>query len=369
MAQTFACPECGAEVHPARIGPARQTRCGRCGTLIEVPFFPRTRRRRGRRKNWLVLAGWAGLSLVTLVVVAVAALRLRNALDQPTRSRSQGSQPALSRADVEARIVAIEAQEPRDPQAAVERASRLLEQLDETAMADLVERVRGLRSEARIRWVETLLSDARAAEEAEPARAVSLCETAIRVAANLPPGRSRKPIEAARALATAVVERAGVVLTPAHGRFVLGSPEVYNATFHPPLADALRRRGYVPPAANSPFPQLWNEHAPFRMTIEVSEEPGDYYLQSRNRTSHVTATFVLSREGKPLWQITLNGRTQVPLPNLRAFEDSRLAISNQHNPAVEHRFHQNAVNQLLDRLGLKLRDLPAPGEAGGSRPH
>lgn len=358
--QTFACPECAAEVHPGMIGPARQVRCVRCGTLLEVPFFPRARRQKTRRRSWLVPSTWTALSLIVLLVAGISAIRLRAALWRSTRERTQARVAGLSRAEVEAQIAGIEAQTPGDPESALGLASVLLEQLPESDMPELAERVRSLRTQARIQWVEKLLKDAHACLTAEPAHSVAVCETVIRVAANLPPGRSSEPIKEAQALAATVAENAGVVLDPAHGRFVLGSPQFYDATLHPRLAEALRSHGYVPLAAGSPFRDLWHKQAAYRMTIEVTEEQRDHYLQSPNRTSQVAATFSLLRDQAPVWSVPVSGRTQVPLPNLRAFEDSRLAISNKHSPDVEHRFHQNAVNQMLERLALKLRDLPRP---------
>ena len=165
--------------------------------------------------------------------------------------------------------------------------------------------------------------------------------------------------EDARALVADIAHRLGVLLEPVRGQFRLGSPAAYNADLHPLLANALREHGYITIPDDSPFHTLWVELAPCRMSANIVEKQDDVYQQSKNRITELDATFVLSEAGRTVWRVQLSASTEVPLPNLAAYEGTRLAFAAEQNPAVEQRFYQNAVTVLHEKLAQRLRDLPA----------
>src|SRR4051812_44015087 len=85
MEGTFACPECGAEIHLKGVSPGRLTRCGWCTSWVEVPFIPRAdqikRRRPASAKGfkavkrwWRRWPLWSRVSVVVLLAALAVAL-------------------------------------------------------------------------------------------------------------------------------------------------------------------------------------------------------------------------------------------------------------------------------------------------------
>ena len=67
-ALAFGCPECGRRIDLQRQSVGRRVRCGRCGTLVEVPFFPRQfGRKRSKRRQ---AGAWAAVGLVAVTICA-----------------------------------------------------------------------------------------------------------------------------------------------------------------------------------------------------------------------------------------------------------------------------------------------------------
>jgi hypothetical protein len=361
MEGAFACPECGTEVSATSMGPGRQVRCAECSTLLEVPFFVRSQtRRRGRRPKW---RGWAALA-ATLVIALVAALviahKVRSRANAELSARTTAARPGISRADAERRLAEAEALEATDPAEALARYPDLLAALTEAGgLADLHDRARAQQNRARARSAETDLEAARACAGTDPARSVSLCERAARTAAELPPGTRSGVPDAARALAGEIAGRIGVILEPVQGQFRLGSPQTYNADLHPRLAEVLRQRGYLPIAESSPFRDLSKEAAPFRLSVEVAEKQNEFYEQSKNRITQIDATVSLSGGSRLLWRVQMTARTQVPLPRIRLYEETRLAFAPVQKPEIERRYYENALDKLHEMLIQRLRDLPA----------
>jgi len=162
----------------------------------------------------------------------------------------------------------------------------------------------------------------------------------------------------ARGLLEAVVARDGVALSPVAGRFVVGSPAAYNAILDRLWSDSLRLRGYVPQPRQSPWRSLWDAKAPNRATVQVVETREDFYLQSRNRTTHVDATFELARSSRPSWTSRVAVGTRVPLPNLPAYLAGHLATAERRDPEVERRLHADALEAFVELAARALRGIP-----------
>jgi hypothetical protein len=362
MAQTFACPECGAVVAPARVGPGRRVRCGHCATLLEVPYFPRTRQRGRRSLRWRAWA-YAGAAGAVLVLAIVGIGQGWRALERSRREEAARQHQLITRAEAGARLAAIEATEASDPASAVQRYDALLEPVSANpALGDMTERIQSERDRARETAARADLAAARGALEASNAKsAVALCERVIQDVAALPPGRGGDLRAGALSIAATVASSRGVILEPVSGKFRLGSTSAYNADLRPVLASALEKRGYVPLAEGSPLRHVWNENALYRMSLNLTESQNEEYQQSRNRISEIDGRLAFTSGGAELWHAQLTARTQVPLPNIAVYEATRLALAPERNPAVELRFYRDARKSFHDKVAQRLRELPEHG--------
>jgi hypothetical protein len=362
MPRGFACPECGARIAPAKVGPGRQLRCGNCDTLVEVPFFPRARRR-GRPKKWQF---WARVGAAcALALFALAGLgQLVRTFQRASAVSEKVERPRLiTRDEAKTGLDAAERLEATAPTDSVKRYESLLERVRANPeLADLRDRIQSERDRARERSIAADLALAhQMVDSSDVASAVRLCERVVWSVAALPPGRGITAREEAISLADHVASTRGVLLEPVRGKFVLGSTASYDDELHPVMAAALEKQGYATLAHGSPFESLWEKHAPYRMLLQLTESQNEEYLQSRNRTSAIEGRAAFNHGSSEVWFFQVAAETRVPLPNIGAFEDTRLAFAPKRNPEVEQRFYQDARNSFRNKAVQRLRDLPPFG--------
>jgi hypothetical protein len=406
MAGVFACPECGSELELRGLSPGRQVRCGWCETWVEVPFIPRSpkaKRFRGKRKGpaWLPLA-WGAVALLAVVVVVAGGARLvrsrahaarEKALAELTASATAAeragrldqalteTEAALTLArDIDAggsaRVDALtrkrdglavreararlDAVAGADPDQAVGECLTLLARIRKRpALAELEEPVREALERASRRGVEADAAAARRAfEKGRPDEAFRLCERMAKMAENLPARPRRAAREEAEALVTGVVRKHGLVLSPARGQFTFGSPASYAAALRPLVTDRLKPHGYLPCPPSSDWCPLWDRLAPYQLDVEVAERQAGNYMESQNRISILQARVILSLRGATLWERTVGGRTVVPLPNIPAYQGSRMASGDRPSPAFERLLYDSAHAILTDQIARVLRSAP-----------
>lgn len=400
----FGCPECGRKIRLKERSAGRRTRCRNCGTLVEVPFFPRqVGRRRSRRRRW---RGWAALGVVVAValIVPVAAWQWwqasvrsdqAEAIDQALAdlesaeqagdlssaffeveaalaiARRSGIDPpggleplvarrdALARSDLAARLAALPS---RPPAEALETARLLADRVaTDPALEAMRDATNAAVAEAAGRWVDQLLSRAREAEQSgRPAEALALAEQ-LATGLNRPP---TTPVtthqDRVRSFVADLVARRGTRIEP-----IDLTPGPTSGPDANDLSEVLRlirerllRRGYLVVAPDSPLVELWSS-APFRFRARLVEQAGASYLQSPHQTTLIRADLALERSGQPLWNDYFEARTRVPLPGLSAMEASRLEISRQASPEVEHRLARDARADLIEKLQIKLNNVPS----------
>lgn len=407
MDGSFACPRCGSTVELSGLTPGREVRCGWCGIRVEVPFLPRVgsgwkrwrwRRRRPLWASWV--QGGLGLAVVLALVLGGNRLvqsRCRDAREKAMTELADSSRAAeatgqlgqalveieaalalareggpttvgrlgelrrrrdrLSRREAEARLGALAGAEPG--RAVGECLTLLARVRDDPTLAGLrdaivvrLEQARRLRAEADAADARRALAEGRAAE------ALASCERLARRAVDLAGGDRDRAREEAEALATQVIQRHGVVVEPVRGRFTIGSETFYATLLHRPLEDALRRMGYLPREESSRWRSLWDAQATYRATLEVAESLEGEYFQTRNRLSRIQVDAVLDRPDAPPWRVHLSARTRVPVPNLSAYQASRLASHDGRSPEVERQLFDDARAALAEQFAQKLRSLP-----------
>ncbi len=412
MDRVFACPKCGSELKARRLRSGRHVRCDWCEASVEVPFFPRESQkwpgRRGRRGLPWYFWGWGFVGIVALMVLALGTTRwvqsrtrsvreheLSGLLDAAAADEKEGRlseavselEGALSllrqlESPSSARIQELTTR--RD--ALVCREARaLLDKLKTLQAAEVVKQCLQLlaRSEtqpalaefegeiqeylqdaSRLTVREDLSAAARAFDVGKAAEAVGLCERIDRYAEHLDPRERRQAREDVKALVARIAERYGVVLEPIRGVFIFGSPASYTETLEPVVADALKLHGYSSCPQSSTWRTLWDEKAPFRMAIEMTDYQLENYLQSHNRVSMINAKLTLKQQSEILWERFVNARTQVPVPKLPAYQASRIAVGDKPVPEFERVLYQNAQETFYERFGAALRTIPDRPESG-----
>jgi hypothetical protein len=411
MTGTFACPECGSEVTLVGATPGREVRCAHCEAWVEVPYLPRhgvwTRPRfRKARPSWVIPLAWTGVAVLAVIVAAVSATRIvasrsRAARDASleeilraaeTEERAGRTYRALS--EVEAAITFLRPSEPagserlaslarrRDALSVIEAERRLAAAetaAPDAAVGDLLSLQARARADraidaltpviqraieaARRRQVAADLASARRArDEGRPLDALSLAVRALTITDKLESDRnSAHAAEAeASALLAPILEQIGVVVVQLPGQYTIGTPDSYESTLGARAVDALRKQGFAPRPPTGPARPLWDQHASYRLEFQLVETQPSLYLQSKSRVSEIKAVLCLRRHGQAIWTEQITGRTQVPLPDIAAFQASRLAVSDHRDPDTERRFYDNARRAVLDAIDIKLRVLPTP---------
>jgi tetratricopeptide (TPR) repeat protein len=401
MVGSFACPECGSAVGTRRSTPGRQVHCSECGTLVEIPFLPRAAggRRGGRRspRGW----AWAALGLVAAILMVVGAveiarnrghaarereiaavvaraeaaeasgrfdealaaseqaIKLAKALDPSTLKPLKERRDRLAVRDAEARLAAVEAMP--DPIEGL-RALRAVVEAD-PAREPVRDRVIGVLSAALSARAESDLGQAAQTLAAgQPAVAMNLCERVARTADELGHERAGGLRDAARAIAEKIIGRYGVVFAPVTGEFVDGprSARLHATALHPFLAAALRRKGFLPRPEKSPFLAVWDQSAPYRLTLEVIERNDVQFFQTPLQGTRLNVHFALMKGTTVLWQTRIQAKTRIPPPDMNAFEMSHLSLTKTRDPAIEKRLYDDARIVLGENLATSLGKLPEP---------
>jgi DNA-binding Lrp family transcriptional regulator len=378
MAVVFACPECGESIRLPEHASARRVRCEECLTLVEVPYFPRATRPKRRR-----IGGWwyVAITLALAVIVIVGTYLLVRARLRAERARALESLIAASEADErdgdwsEAldrldTVLAMLRREPRlDPGDLADRLARRRERV--------AERLEQQRRDEAIRSARADLDAAKAALRASPVDALGALERAERAyatARDVPEAQAGPIADEARALASGLIAERGVVFEPVRGTFLAGpeTADAHNQRLLPILASALRLRGFLPRFGRSPLFDLWDDRAPYRVTIDLDESFGPGYLQpsNPNRTTKLAARVELVRPSAsdaPLWQTRASGKTRDPSPSLNAFASGYIASGTRRDPEVERKLYADAIAVLADDLSRKVGNLPSWSEVAAGR--
>lgn len=412
MDGSFACPECGCEIHLTGLSPGRQVSCDWCQSRVEIPFIPRadqiTRMRRSRfsaRRKRLPAWAWLAFTMLTAAIALAGASRAvrsrwRSAECEALAGLVQSSQQAesagrldealsalegaltialrttppptnldsllehrdrLSRQEAESSLLALEASKiPLDPAHAVGLALTLQARSHkDPALSTVTDRIAATLAKLRLAWVVAEADEARSANIAgQPDKALALAEHFHYNADNLlNPHRARWQAEAAE-IAGQVIARHGTLVEPIRGQFTLGSPAAYAPLINPPLLETLKNRGYLPRPPSPLWSELWSSLAPYKVTLEINERFEDTYLSSQSRLSDLDAHLVLSRQGINHWGEAPRARTQVPLPGLSAYQASRLSVGDRRSAEAERLLYENARTNLIERLDYNLRNIP-----------
>lgn len=406
MVAAFACPECGAELELTGLTPGREVQCAFCETWVEVPYLPRAaslrRKRFGPQGFWdntLFVAGAAGLGILILSLLTWLLIRTKARADHErevgtllesaesaansgrfdvalfeteaalARMRSFEEKPTerireveRRRNDISKREVQSRLQTLRDlpPASAVGACLTLQERSRiDPALKELSHAIHEALEASRLRLaLDELVRGRGLLKASKPAEAFEVGDSVAKLVELLPRGERAAIRERSEALLRDVVAAFGVVPFALQGQYTLGSMERYQAALLAMSVEALKRKGYFPPPPKTTRRDLWDAVAPFQMRLIVRESQTGFYLQSHDRVSLIELQASLVRSGRDLWVSLIVGRTRVPLPNLPAYLASRLAVSDRRDPEVERRLYDDALDQIRDQFGPKLRGLP-----------
>ncbi|RUL88030.1 zinc ribbon domain-containing protein [Tautonia sociabilis] len=398
----FGCPECGRRIDLDRNSRGRRVKCGRCGTLVEVPFFPR---RFGRRRSNRRRRAWLAVGLVAMAMLAVPTIgwqwwqsssrrgqaaeltRVLARLDEAERHRDLASallaadearalasrygldppggpealadrRDEIARRDAEARLEALAG---LAPDLAADEAIALLDRSgSDPALEAMSGRILADAAAALSRWADHhLVLAEQARDDGRPVEALARARLLAERLSPLPTASSSGALRRVRSFAAGLVAARGARVGPIS---LAGSPSPeglppIDCELPPILADALARRGYLPPDPDSPLADLWDA-SPFLLRATIDRKPGPNYLQSFHRTTLFSVALCFERDGQPAWSEAFDARTRIPLPGLSALESSRLALGGPPSDEVALRFERDARIDLLEKLVLKLSALP-----------
>jgi hypothetical protein len=373
---------------------------------VEVPFFPRERRRSRRGFSWRQATVWGGVLIGVLIVglgivKAGRAWRSRDAAQRDrevsalvdtaesaersgqfdiafqqvcaaiARAETVGGRPypglddlrrrkeSLALRDVKQRL---EGCAHRAPEAAVAEATALLARLDkDPALARLRPEV--LEALERSRMSAAILDLARARQawnQGNAKAAIEGCERVLGSLRRTSSDQAASLVEEAQSIAVEIASRSGVVLPPVHGSFVLGSSDEYDQLLGSVAAQALHKRGYVVQPRLPVLRATWDKHAPYRATIQVDEREEGHYLQSVYPLIKIDVLLELTRGGAPFWRLPLTTRTRTPIPGLAAYEAGRLATAQKRASDGYKRIYDDSREILREQFPAKLRNMPGP---------
>jgi hypothetical protein len=211
--------------------------------------------------------------------------------------------------------------------------------------------------------VESDLASARSAVSiGTGGEALDKCQALAPLAAHLPePNRGRLLSEAGK-IVLGLVDREGILLDPPQGHFLNGSMARYSSQMIPKLVQGLKSKGYVPQPDSSPWRDTWSS-APYRLSLEVSEQQEGNYMASENRPTRIDARLKLFKSGIEIWNSTFKARTRVPLPNLPGYFSARVALSPARIEEFERLLYEDARGQIDEKLTLALPQIPECGQA------
>jgi hypothetical protein len=216
--------------------------------------------------------------------------------------------------------------------------------------------------QALVLWAEADLQAARAAfDSGDASRAIEICERLVGNISTIGNERSRQARAAADTLVAAVVPLRGVRLGSIQGHYTLGTADSYASILQGQVAAALRQRGYVvrPPATF--WGPLWDQQAPFQMTVKLSERYVAVYPQTNDRMTTIDARLALEQKAKPrpIWEATVFLRSRYPNPELRKIATGKRAREyGLRNPESELVLYRDARAPLAQSLAKQLETLP-----------
>ncbi len=399
MGGSFACPECGWVVPTGGNTPGRRVRCRECGTLVEIPFLARGASRRSRRRPpvwiWPVIGLVGAVMMVTLAVKvahsrgiaareaevaseidladksetsgrfdealahAERALTIARTIGPDCRKPTQARRDMLAIKDAEARLSSAEASPDR-----VGSLRALQRRVDaDPAMEPVRDRVAEVLAATLVSKAEGELSLAsQALADGNPSQAMALCEDVAKAVDEVGRARAGHLREDAERVVTSTLGRFGVVFAPVTGEFLQGpsTARLHARSLHPIIANALKRKGYLPKPETSAYLALWDEASPFKVTTEVIEREDGGFFQTPLHTSNLRGYVALFKGTKPLWQARPTGSTRIPPPSMTAFEMSHITLAKQRDPAVEKRLYDDARAVVAEALVKALWNLPSP---------
>jgi hypothetical protein len=266
---------------------------------------------------------------------------------------------ALARRDLESRLEQAQA---LPPSQTITVCQTLLKRCDDDAgLKDYRQTVLDALERARQTAANADLEDARQAwSSGHAAPALAACERALARAGDLSLDDRRRVFTEVRETATAIANRCGVVLEPIRGKFQRGSVPLYQELLGPTLEDALRQRGYLPRPDEATLRAVWDEHASYRVTFQITESDGPMYLHSVQPIIQIGLELTLYRGEVVLWSLPVYAKTRSPVPGLSAFEASRIATAQHRTAEIARRLDEDARAVLLEAFRTRLRNLPAP---------
>ncbi|HZW30451.1 MAG TPA: hypothetical protein VFF52_07050 [Isosphaeraceae bacterium] len=408
MDGSFACPECGSTVAVRGLAPGRQVRCGFCQRLLEVPYLPRVpvapwKRQRFTQPKWVPWA-WSVLGVVAVVILIATGIRTWRRHRETAQegsihkliesSRRQQDSGHLNQAliDLDAALELARNAEPplvRPPLDELKTRRQDLARRDAASVLNrLVERKPGPAPlgdwlnliararhdpdlaplEPRIqeqframvqRQADSELSAARRARQSgQVVASLRACDRIAKLLAHLPPDSRETVRRQTEALVTQLVATHGVVVEMPEGHYVFGSQSSYLADMLPVLIKGLEAKDYLPHRAGAPWGELW-KHAKYQLRLDISEQHERNYLATENRLTRITARLALSTAGTLIWPTAPTALTMVPLPNLSAYQASRLAASPRRKDDLERLLYDNARAQILEKFSYALMHMPA----------
>lgn len=407
MAGVFACPECGQKLAVEGFSPGREILCDGCSTWVEVPYLPRAGGSRSVRST-APYSAWNSPLLrgaILFAVVAMAGLfatkliggRVRSGQEKVLAELVASAEEAESAQQYDVASREIEAALSQARSMGLENSPRLdglKEHRDRISLREIEFRLGNLDTlgldqavgealtlsekaaknpalDSLATSIEAKLASLRllqAEHDLEIARqALDLGREADAFAAasrlhdrsgELSRSDSVRFAAEARTILETAVSRKGVALPTVVGKFVAGSADAYTKILDRPRAEILRARGFLPEPRKSPWAVLWEEKAPFRATVEVTETQDQFYLQSKNRTTQVDGTFELYRGDHVVWKNRIVARTREPLPDLPAILGGHLGTADKRNPETERRLHDDAMKQFVELSNRNLRGMP-----------
>jgi hypothetical protein len=145
------------------------------------------------------------------------------------------------------------------------------------------------------------------------------------------------------------------------GQFTLGTADSYAPIVQGQVADALRQRGYVVRSASTFWGTLWDQQAPFHMTVKVYERYTSVYPQTKNRMTMIDFRPGLQQKGKPkpIWEGLVSMRSRYPNPDFRTVvTGKRSSDFGIRNPEAELMMYRDARAPLAKQLANQLEILP-----------
>jgi hypothetical protein len=331
---------------------------------VELPYLRRRESQRRRRSA----TGWAWVA-IALGLVVIASVGTYVAVRSRYRAeRQQVFEDLIAAAeedertdrfsDAANRLATAIRMGTNEGFASTQRLAELGQRRDRVVKAQAKAQISDIESRAR--------ADVTAAEalsqkgQAELPRVLDLCESAYTLASEADSTSARQTRELARGLASRLVRERGVVYELSSGGTFLehGDGEDHLNRFKPILGTHLVAHRYLPRRDESVLRDLWDEVAPFRLTVLVAESRPGTYMNSALRTVRIDATLELLRGEDMLWRNRAIGQTRAPSPRMTAFQSRILASARKSDPALERILYDDAIAHLVDQLPSRLTNMP-----------